>query len=59
MTPKNTAESRQETRSREQPNLDRQYGNIGISAVAAAVRYQGEGKNLSYAAAEPKADDRS
>lgn len=24
------------------PNLDNRYGRIGISAVAAAVRYQGE-----------------
>lgn len=27
------------------------YGQIGISAVAAAVRYQGEAKNLAYAPA--------
>jgi hypothetical protein len=25
----------------ESPDLDRRYGEIGISAVAAAVRYQG------------------
>jgi hypothetical protein len=29
--------------------LDRRYGQIGISAVAAAVRYQGSGKNSAYA----------
>jgi hypothetical protein len=29
--------------------LDRRYGEIGISAVAAAVRYQGSGKNPAYA----------
>jgi hypothetical protein len=29
--------------------LDRCYGQIGISAVAAAVRYQGVGKNPAYA----------
>jgi hypothetical protein len=28
--------------SGERPNLDRRYGEIGISAVAAAVRYQGK-----------------
>ena len=32
--------------------LDRRYGEIGISAVAAAVRYQGEAK----AAAETRDD---
>jgi hypothetical protein len=29
--------------------LDRCYGQIGISAVAAAVRYQGVAKNPAYA----------
>lgn len=29
--------------------LHRRYGQIGISAVAAAVRYQGEAKNSAYA----------
>jgi hypothetical protein len=28
------------------------YGQIGISAVAAAARYQGGGKNPAYAPAE-------
>lgn len=31
--------------------LDRCYGQIGISAVAAAVRYQGAAKNMAYAPA--------
>ena len=31
------------------PALDARYGQIGISAVAAAVRYQGHAKNLAYA----------
>ncbi len=31
------------------PALDARYGQIGISAVAAAVRYQGTAKNLAYA----------
>jgi hypothetical protein len=30
-------------------DLDQQYGRIGISAVAAAVRYQSEAKNPAYA----------
>jgi hypothetical protein len=34
--------------------LDRSYGEIGISAVAAAVRYQGTGKNPAYAPAAVK-----
>ena len=29
--------------------LDLRYGQIGISAVAAAVRYQGDAKNQAYA----------
>jgi hypothetical protein len=33
------------------PALDARYGQIGISAVAAAVRYQGLTKNLAYAPA--------
>ena len=31
--------------------LQRWYGQIGISAVAAAVRYQGDSKNPAYAPA--------
>ena len=33
----------------ESHKLDRCYGQIGISAVAAAVRYQGSAKNPAYA----------
>jgi hypothetical protein len=32
------------------------YGQIGISAVAAAVRYQGEAKNQAYAPAATNTD---
>jgi len=32
------------------------YGQIGISAVAAAVRYQGDSKNPAYAPAVPRED---
>jgi hypothetical protein len=35
--------------SNEGTSLDRRYGQIGISAVAAAARYQGETKNQAYA----------
>ena len=43
---------------REHPDLDRRYGAIGISAVAAAVRYQSDGKNPEYAPAESQWFDR-
>jgi hypothetical protein len=39
--------------------LDGRYGQIGISAVAAAVRYQGAAKNPAYAPAVVKWDARS
>ena len=39
---------------RERAELDTRFGKIGISAVAAALRYQSEAKNPAYApAAEP------
>jgi hypothetical protein len=38
----------------EVPNLDSRYGKIGISAVAAAMRYQGEPRNTAYAPAVPR-----
>lgn len=39
--------------------LDRRHGQIGISAVAAAARYQGTAKNPAYAPAAIRWDDRS
>ena len=39
--------------------LDRRYRQIGISAVAAAVRYQGVAKNPAYAPAPIDWHDRS
>ena len=41
------------SRVKEREELDRQYNKIGISAVAAAVRFQGNTK-----IAEPRDDDR-
>jgi hypothetical protein len=41
----------------EVPNLDCRYGKIGISAVAAAMRYQSEPKNTAYAPAVPRAEN--
>jgi hypothetical protein len=39
--------------------LDRRYGRIGISAVAAAALYQGIAKNAAYAPATNHWHDRS
>ena len=46
-------ESRRATpeQRRERAELDARYGKIGISAVAAALRYRGEAKNPAYAPA--------
>lgn len=37
---------------RERAELDARFGKIGISAVAAAVRYQSDAKNPAYAPAK-------
>ena len=39
---------------RDRAELDARFGKIGISAVAAAVRYQGEAKNPAYAPVKPR-----
>jgi hypothetical protein len=41
--------NRQPPRGRERSDLDDHYGKIGISALAAALRYRGETKNPAYA----------
>ncbi len=43
--------------ARESTNLDDCYRQIGISAVAAAVRYQGLAKNPAYAPVAVKWQD--
>ena len=47
------AETAKKTAQKAEPSketaLDRRYGAIGISAVAAAARYQGDAKNSAYA----------
>jgi hypothetical protein len=48
MTKNNTAQCNDNAR-RDEPNLDSRYGQIGISAVAAALPYQSEVKNPAYA----------
>ena len=42
----------------ERPDLGREYHAIGISAVAAALRYRGKQKNERYAPTQPKDDKR-
>lgn len=44
---------------REHTNLDRRYGEIGISAVAAALRYSEISKNPAYAPVAVRIDWRS
>jgi hypothetical protein len=38
---------------RERAEFDPRFGRIGISAVAAALRYRSETKNVAYAPVEP------
>lgn len=42
----------------EENRLDHRYGEIGISALAAALRYLGETKNPAYAPVERQPDER-
>jgi hypothetical protein len=53
----NSKESSESARREGKSDLAGQYGCIGISAVAAALRYQGEAKNPRYAPATPKDND--
>jgi hypothetical protein len=46
MTKKKTAKTNQEG-GRSEPNLDSRYGEIGISAVAAALKYKSKAKTLA------------
>jgi hypothetical protein len=60
MTKKTAAKGHEQARQanqgarRAEPNLDSRYGEIGISAVAAALQYQSEVKNPAYAPAVHK-----
>jgi hypothetical protein len=51
---KNSAAQSSDNARRDAPNLDSRYGQIGISAVAAALPYQSEVKNPAYAPAVQK-----
>ena len=55
MTKKNAIRSAQKS-ARDETKLDSRYGAIGISAVAAALRYSSEAKNPAYAPAVPQLD---
>ena len=55
MTKKNAAETLDKA-PRNEPNLDSRYGQIGISAVAAALQYRSEAKNPAYAPVAPRLD---
>jgi hypothetical protein len=43
-----------ETQTKETQKLDRQYGKIGISAVAAAMRYQRDSDEYATPAPAPR-----
>ena len=43
-------------KQRESEKLHERYGKIGISAVVAALTYQGDAKNLAYAPVTPRDD---
>lgn len=59
MTKKSSQEKRQVRKaSGENTALQRCYGQIGIPAVAAAVRYQGDAKNPAYAPVAIERDER-
>ncbi|HME28326.1 MAG TPA: hypothetical protein VKE53_00460 [Pseudolabrys sp.] len=47
-----TTEQKQDS-AEQYTNLDDRYGKIGISAVAAAVRHQGEQRNSTESHLEP------
>jgi hypothetical protein len=55
MTKKNTAKSKQNA-GRAELNLDSRYGEIGISAVAAALQYKSKAKTSSDAPVVQRAD---
>ena len=54
---KNSALPSKPSSRRNEPNLDSRYGEIGISAVAAALPYQSEVKNPAYAPAVHQLDE--
>lgn len=59
MMSKETAEKDPAQSARAPAELDRQYGSIGISAVAAALPYSGKAKNPAYAPSQEQSRRRS
>jgi hypothetical protein len=55
---RSTTAPAEQARTRE-AELDVRYGKIGISAVAAALRYQSDAKNPAYAPVESNDRDRT
>jgi hypothetical protein len=55
MTKNNAAPSREDV-SRSEPNLDSRYGEIGISAVVAALQFQSVAKAPAHAPAVHELD---
>jgi hypothetical protein len=55
MTKKNAAITKQNA-GRAEPNLDSRYGEIGISAVAAAVQYKSKAKSPADAPVARQSD---
>ena len=53
---KNNAAPSKDNACRDESNLDSRYGQIGISAVAAALPYQSDVKNPAYAPAVHRLD---
>jgi hypothetical protein len=58
MTKKNAAQPVEKSPGKG-PNLDSRYGEIGISAVAAALHYKSAAKNPAYAPVVPQPDPRA
>jgi hypothetical protein len=56
---KNNAAQAGENPCRNESSLDSRYGEIGISAVAAALQYQSEVKNPAYAPVVHQLDKRT
>jgi hypothetical protein len=57
MSNDNVAQGNEHSRRGEQ-DLDSRYGEIGISAVAAALQFKSEAKNPAYAPVVPRLDHR-
>ena len=57
MTKKKTTIPSKQKSLREEQALDRRYGEIGISAVVAALKFKSESKNPAYAPVTSEMDE--